>query len=230
MILELDFDKLAKEESSLKSSFVRTRSLPQHREAFHALVQKHGAKIVQLLRDNKGKGYMAVGYKSCVNGREEGQCKHSYRRCITAATQGVVNLHDQADIGMNIGSRDKGRYSTTATMAGEQIFAVRYRKVSFMKGKPVEGVDFGDVQRVSHEGGVFAKGEHDEEFLTEDDTSERGEPESVDAEELLLCGDGDVAEESDPAMVIQSDVNTGDIGGEIIKLRLYNDRPSNCST
>ncbi|KAH7459113.1 hypothetical protein FOMA001_g20244 [Fusarium oxysporum f. sp. matthiolae] len=221
LILKVDFDKLAKEESSLKSSFVRSRFLPQHRDAFEALMQQHGDEVLKLLRDNKGKGYMVVGYKSCVNGQMGKTREYADGKkvdiniptgaAVTAATHGAVNLGNQADVGVGLGSQDKQSSSTTATMVGEQIFAVRYRIITLVKGTKGES-DFGDVQRVSREHGVFGE-EEEGKFITEDDTSDDGVPEVVEEEEVLLCGDA--ANESDSSKVIQSDLTeTGSIGVE----------------
>lgn len=213
VMLNIDFDKLATQESHLKSSFVRTRILPQHRDAFNALMREHKAEILQLLRDNGGKGYMVVGYKSCVNG-QMGRSRDFANRTkvdvnlptgaiVTAATHGMVNLGNQADLGFANDSSSKQGASMAATMSGEQIFAVRCRLITIRKDKTDEG-DFGDIQRVRPEHGVFGEKEESEEFITEDDNSDDETFEVVEGEELLLCGDA--ADESDPSKVIQSDV------------------------
>lgn len=218
LILDLDLHKLEKEDSSLKSCFVRTRSLPQHRDAFNALKRHHGPEIAQLLNDNERRGYMVVGYKSCVNGqmgrsREYANgmkldIKVPTGAAVTAGTHGAVNLGTQADISAGLGTEGKGTLSTSSTMAGEQIFAVRYRLISLTKK---EEVDFGAVPRVDNEHGVFGDSDDEgdnEDFITEDDASDNdnGGPEAQEGESLVLCGE---FKGSDSPLVIQSDIMDG---------------------
>jgi hypothetical protein len=212
-ILKVDFNKLEKEESSLKSSFVRTRFLTQHRDAFRALVKMHGPEITQLLRDNKSnkrKGYMVVGYKSCVDGQLGKTRQYSDGKSVdfnlpigAAISAAAIPAATQTDVGFTLGTTGGKSSSAAATMVGEQIFAIRYCVVT-LKG---EGQYFGDVQRVSREHGVFGETDEYEEvetedFLMEDDVSDDGEVEVFGGEELHLCGDAGI--EADAVMVIRS--------------------------
>lgn len=193
-ILNVDFNKLTEEGHRLKSSFVRTRILPQHRDALDALLTNYGPEIIKLMqsKDAKGKAYMAVGLKSCVNGEMGKERKYEKvtkveiamptDTIVTAASHGIINPGPQFNVEAKKGQGNKEEASTSARMRGEQIFAVRYRILTLEKTKnkdkqmTEEHAEYGDVLRVQYENGVFSytTDEHND-FIFEDDEPENNE-------------------------------------------------------
>jgi hypothetical protein len=203
-ILHIDVESLLKNESSIKSSYVRTRTLPQHREVLAALLKKHATDIIKLLRDNKGKAYMAVGFKSCVDG-EIGKArlytnKKSVRieapvgAMVSAVSQGTVNLGDQANVGLDVQRSREEQLTTRATMVGEQIFAVRYRALSLSKRAGGPEADYGDILRVKFENGVYSYSERVGTFVDDESDDENDDSGN---EEVTLGGEWAVDREAE---------------------------------
>ena len=227
-ILKIDFEKLKSEEHSLKSAFVRTRSLPQHFDAFKALLKIHANDIMQLMQRKDGKAYMVVAYKSCVNGQAGQERQYSKQQQVkidvpvdtiaSAASHGTFNLGDKANLSLQLGKKEGEKASTSATGVGEQIFAVRYRTLALRRRQQELGEpQFGDVLRVSYANGVF--GYEDGPFITEDDASDDGDDTKASAadgeeteadiadDEAVVLGQTVevVADDDDTASMIYSD-------------------------
>lgn len=156
-------------QSRLKSKFVRTRTLPQHREALKALLDRFRPQILQLLKDNGGVAYMVVGVKSALDAEHGTERQFGNRTAlsigvptgaiVTAASHGIVNLGQTADVDVN-SSRARGQaVGTAATMEGEQVFAIRYRLVKLKKhflGAKEPDVDYGNVKQGAVEAAVYS--------------------------------------------------------------------------
>jgi hypothetical protein len=185
-LLGVDIEKLISDERQVDSPCVRTKFLPQHRDAMKALLGKHRGEIEQLMSDNDGKVYMVVGYKAAVEGRFKDARKYTSRKkirievptgaMVAAATHGTVNLGKAADIGAEAGSETTDSNAQSSQADGEQIFAIRYReligkKLGFFSSQKGLKVDYGDVPRVVYEDGVFHGEGDDLELVSEDEES-----------------------------------------------------------
>ena len=169
-------------QSRLHSKLVRTRTLPQHREALKALLGRFRPQILQLLKDNGGVAYMVVGIKSAVDAEHATEGQFGSRTALmiglptdaiaTAASHGMVTLGQSADIDVN-SSRARGQaFESAATMDGEQVFAIRYRLVKLKKnflGRQEPDVDYGSVKRVAVEAGVYSDVVEGREEVSEDE-------------------------------------------------------------
>lgn len=211
-ILNVGVESLLKNEGSIKSSFVRTRTLPQHREVLAALLKKHATDIIKMLRNNKGKAYMAVGFKSCVDGEiaKERLCTNKklveigvpVGAIVSAASQGAVNLGDQANVGLDVQRSREEQHSRKATMVGEQIFAVRYRALSLRKRADGPEADYGDILRVKFENGVYSYSEREGTFVDDDSDDENDD---IGNEEVALGGESVVGTEAANMIESESD-------------------------
>lgn len=155
-------------QNRLQSKFVRTRTLPQHREALKALLKNFRPQILQLLKDNGGVAYMVVGVKSALDAEHGTERQFGNRTAlaigvptgaiVTAASHGIINLGQTADVDVN-SSRARGRaFGTAATMEGEQVFAIRYRLVKLKKhflGAQEPDIDYGNVKQGTVEASVY---------------------------------------------------------------------------
>jgi len=176
-VVGLDLEKLTKDEHSLKTAFVRTRIMEQHKDALKALLGSGMTpEITTLIRDNKGsnagKGYMVVGYKSCVDA-ETSKDKQFHQNTnvkidvptdtiVTAATHGAISLGEGANIGQTLNKSEDVNASMTSTSVGEQVFAIKYRLLTLRKlnkrDAGQQSVDFGDIVRIKFENGVYGLG------------------------------------------------------------------------
>ena len=190
-------------QTRLQGKFVRTRTLPQHREALKALLEQFRPQILQLLKDNGGVAYMVVGIKSALDA-EHGTERHFGNRTalaiglptgaiVTAASHGTVNLGETADFDIN-SSRARGQaFGTAATMEGEQVFAIRYRLVKLKKhilGTQEPDIDYGSVKQGSVEAAVYsdvieAPGVVDEDENKNDDDSVHDDEDDFDEDVSL---------------------------------------------
>lgn len=189
--------------SSLQSKRVRTRTLPQHREALKALLGKFKPQILQLLRDNGGVAYMVVGVKSALDAEHAVDRQFGNRKALTvglptaavvsAASHGTVNLGPGADVDVNV-ERVRGRaFESAGTMDGEQVFALRYRvltlkKKLFLAGQGVD-VDYGSVKRVAFEDGVYGDVEGGREEISEDEDDDDDDDDDEDDDDDIALND-----------------------------------------
>ena len=170
-ILDINFSSKEQErQNQFAAKFIRTRILPQHRDALTALLEKNRTEITSLLVENGGVAYMVVGVKSCIDGRSNTRLSDSSNRSIAidlpvsdavaAATHGIVTVGQALDSGVEFSSGRSVGADVTTTMVGEQVFAVRYRRIvlkkTFLSSKGAY-VDYGQIQRAHFDAGVFDK-------------------------------------------------------------------------
>ena len=182
-LLNIDFDQSAQATQSRVARVVRTRSLPQHREALASLLEHHRTAILRLLGDNGGTGHLIVGVKSCIDGSHGSSLGRTSTRkveltlptglVVDAASHGVVQIGQVADISTGVESSRGWNAHQAGEMVGEQVFAIRYRKLTLKipflskKGKYVQ---YGKVEHAQFLGGVY--GQTDREEIEDDDEEE----------------------------------------------------------
>lgn len=156
-------------QSRLQSKLVRTRTLSQHREALKALLQQFRPQILQLLKDNEGVAYMIVGIKSALDAEHATERQFGKRTAltiglptaaiVTAATHGMVNLGQGADIDINSGKTQGQAFESAATMEGEQVFAIRYRLIklkTFFLGMQEPVIALRTIKRAPLDQGLYS--------------------------------------------------------------------------
>lgn len=190
-------------QNRLQSKFVRTRTLPQHREAIKALLERFRPQILQLLKDNGGVAYMVVGVKSALDAEHATERQFGNRTAlaiglptaaiVTAASHGVVNLGQAADVDVN-SSRARGRgFESAATMEGEQVFAIRYRLLKLKKyflGTREPDVDYGGVKHGTVEAAVYSDVIEEPKQVNKDENED--ESDDIDGDEEGYDFDEDV--------------------------------------
>jgi hypothetical protein len=183
--LDLDMAKTIDREHSIESPFVRTRIITQHRIAYKALLEDHRAEIKELLKNNQNEGFMIVGFKSAVENKLGRAQKDTRTRDVNtnlpvgtlaeAATTSTTVLGKGADIDLNLRISNTAELSSQSVASGEQIFAIRYRRLKLNRGpylhrKAEPSIDFGGIETFEPKHGVFGDGFEDErEIVSEDD-------------------------------------------------------------
>ncbi|RAK86076.1 hypothetical protein BO79DRAFT_220089 [Aspergillus costaricaensis CBS 115574] len=182
----------------IAGDMVITRSLPQHRKSFVAVVGAHLDEIIKLLENNGGKGYMVVGLKTCRDA-EIGTSRTSKRKSdvevsVPAGQIASIASHGAVDPALvpnpTVGwSREvSADWLGRNTAEGEQIFALQYREIGlkkhFFSSKPstarykmLKMVDWGE--------GVYGESEEGREVVYEDDESDEEGDQDEDADVLL---------------------------------------------
>lgn len=196
-ILGFNHENMKTSEEDRKAKFVRTRSLPQHRDALAALMDRFRTPILQLLGENKGTAFMIVGIKSCVDGTQGARKQIAKKRAllmglptstiITAASHGIISTSENLDVQFGVSQDQAWSVEATSDMVGEQVFAIRYRRLTMKKAflsDKGKYVSYGDVEKARFDGGVFDSTDQEE---ISDDELEEEEEEAVDA-----FDDGDV--------------------------------------
>lgn len=167
-ILDVDVSRLAERQNEFAAKFIRTRLLPQHRDALKSLLDVHRSEVLSLLADNGGVGYMIVGIKSCLDGSTSNRISNGAKRslainlptsdAIAAATHGIVTVGTAADVSVGVSRERATGADVTTTMVGEQVFALRYRRLAlkkaFLSSKGAY-VDYGQIERARFDAGVF---------------------------------------------------------------------------
>ena len=182
-LLNIQFDDTHASTQSREAKVVRTRSLPQHREALASLLEQHRSAIVQLLGDNGGEGHLVVGVKSCIDGAHKTQSGSGAKRkiqitlptglIVDAASHGTVHLGQAADLTADLESENAWSAEQTGEMVGEQVFAIRYRHLMLKKpflSRKGEYVNYGKVEHALFESGVY--GPTNREEISDDDIDE----------------------------------------------------------
>lgn len=198
-ILGFDIEKKSSTTTKQTAKFIRTRILPQHRDMFKALLDHHRAEILNLLADNKKTGYMIVNIKSALNGQQsrkghQGSKKRlrlnvSTGAAVNAISHGTVAIGDNADVNVDAGIENAWTGSSRSTLIGEQVFAIRYRRITLRtaflseKGRIVK---LGDAGWTRDDEGVFGEGEREE--ITEDDEDNDEDNDQDDIEHGLEDG------------------------------------------
>ncbi|KAH7247464.1 uncharacterized protein BKA55DRAFT_571890 [Fusarium redolens] len=201
-LLELSTITSTTDTAKLAGKKIITRILPQHRDAFDAIVRAHRDAVEKLLKFNDGVAYMIVGVKTIFDGSVE--VEHARSRQADgrlelpvtrmAAAAGMQGLSTGLNLGKAVDpSIEAGRAATREWMArneivGEQVFAVQYRRVVLQREgrylwsskktvqlKAMHVVDFGDG--VLSDAGQVAT---PKEVVYEDDDSDDGEAEDDD--------------------------------------------------
>ena len=167
-IVGVDFAQGQSRSVTVKSKYVRTRTLTQHPDVLDALLKDYREEILYLLRKQKnGRAYMIVGLKTAVGGELKSNAKIHTKTTVAvalpvgpitlAASHGTVNLSDEADPQGVIGKDHEATRFTSFGMVGEQIFAIRYRLISLKRPRRSEDaqVNYGEVLRVPEADGVY---------------------------------------------------------------------------
>lgn len=177
---------------------VITRSLPQHRKSFAAVVGAHHDEILELLENNGGKGYMVVGLKTCRDAEIEISRNQERKSDVevsvpagqiaSIASQGAVDpaLVPNPTVGR---SREvSADWLARNTAEGEQIFALQYREISlkkhFFSSKP-STARYGQLKTVDWGEGVYGESEEGREVVYEDDESDEEGDQDEDADVIL---------------------------------------------
>ena len=195
----LGFDVTKETSTSVKQTgkIVRTRVLPQHREALQALLKTYRADILKFLGDNKKTGYMVVGVKSALDGQQNRKNHQGSKKrlrlnvptgaAVNALSHGTIDVGDSADIGLDANTENAWTVSSKSTLVGEQVFAIRYRRITlrtiFLSAKEGE-VKLGDVAWTRNDEGVF--GDRERELTEDDDDDDDEEVEEEDDVEVNL--------------------------------------------
>jgi hypothetical protein len=201
-VVGLDGSKSNNSKDERKGGFVRTRKLTQHKDTKKALMaSKHADDVLTLLEENDGIGYLAVGYKSIIDGShamEYGQQKtFNVKAAIPVdqiaegASHGAVHLPaDTINPTAGLGVTNNSTNKVGASAVGEQIFAVQYRPITLTSswfGKGDKEAKIGPVARVKFPAAVFGDGDGDAEILEDDERAELPEEDdgTVLAEEVI---------------------------------------------
>ncbi len=198
-VLGFDVNKEDSTSTRQTAKFVRTRILPQHRDVLEALLEHHRPAVLKLLGDNRKTGYMIVGIKSALDGQQSRK-RHSGSKkrlrlnlptgaVVNAASHGTVDIGDNADLIIDAGVENAWSGSSKSNLVGEQVFAVRYRRITlrtaFLSEK-VKDVKLGDAVWTRGDDGVF--GDQEREEITEDDEDDVEDEGLGDVEDSLAGG------------------------------------------
>jgi hypothetical protein len=186
-ILGLGGNKSNNAKDERKGGFVRTCKLTEHKDTKKALMaSKHADNVLTLLEENDSIGYLAVGYKSIIDGShamEYSQQKTvNFQAAIPAAeavegaTKGAVHLpadavNPKGELEVNNSSTNK----VWANAVGEQIFAVQYRPITLTSswfGSGEKEAKIRPVARVKFPVAVYGDGDGDVEILQDDEVLE----------------------------------------------------------
>jgi hypothetical protein len=195
-ILKLKTEDSHDNSRKISTRKVLTRSLPQQRKCFIAVLDGHRDEILKLLQDNKGKGYMIVGMKTYVDAELEVGHGHEMHRSLGAkipvaevvavATQiPATPLIPNPSIAADKGS--KSTYQARSAASGEEIFAIQYRVVKLKKSylSSTAMATYGDLKRVDFEDGVYGPDAKGRELVFEDEDSDEASDDDDDAVEIL---------------------------------------------
>ena len=198
-VLGFDIEKETSTTTKQTAKSVRTRILPQHRDVLKALLDHHRAAILNLLADNKKTGYMIVGIKSALDGQQSRKGHQGSKKrlrlnvptgaAVNAISHGTVDIGDNADVNVDAGIENAWTGSSKSTLVGEQVFAIRYRRITlrtaFLSEKG-RNVKLGDAVWTRDDEGVFGEGEKEE--ITEDDDDNDEDNDQSDIEDGLDGG------------------------------------------
>jgi hypothetical protein len=169
-IVGLSGNASSNEADERKGAFVRTRTLTQHTDTKKTLMaSEHAEDVLTLLEENESIGYLAVGYKSILNGSHEMTFRRNTTFTIRAAlpvaeatqgvTEGVIRLPaDAIDPSANLEVVNSSINRSAASAVGEQIFAVQYRRLELTStwyGRKKKEAEIGPVERVKFPAAVF---------------------------------------------------------------------------
>ena len=179
-VLGFDVDKEESISTKQTAKFVRTRILPQHRDVLEALLDHHRPAILKLLGDNKKTGYLVVGIKSAFDGHQDRKGHSGAKKrlrlnvptgaVMNAVSHGAVDIGDAADVNVEAGFETAWSSSSESTLVGEQVFAIRYRRITLRTAflsENEKNVKLGDAVWTRGDEGVFGDGGREE--ITEDD-------------------------------------------------------------
>jgi hypothetical protein len=177
----LDAESESSTEHGIRSKWVLTRRLPQHRKVFEAIVGKYGNELVQMLKNNNGQGYMVVGFKTCVDaeitqGSErlrklDGNMTIPVSQLAAAASHGVAVVGGTMDPSVSVLKQSGIRVIAQSIAKGEQIFAVQYRKISLKKSffNAEQRATLQPLKTVDHEDGIYGTNKNDEVRYEDED-------------------------------------------------------------
>ncbi|KAF9772755.1 hypothetical protein IL306_009512 [Fusarium sp. DS 682] len=208
----------------IMSDKVTTRTLPQHRKSFAAMIGAHHDEILELLENNGGKGYMVVGLKTCHDAEIEITRNHERksdvqvsapaRQIASIASHGAVNPASVPNPTVGRSSEVSADWETKLTAEGEQIFALQYRKISLKKhffSKKPSTAGLGQIKILDWGEGVYGEGGEEREVVYSDDESDEEEEEEEEEEE-------DQDENED--VVLEDLMSCGSLGGNMGELWL----------
>ncbi|GKZ27283.1 hypothetical protein AbraIFM66951_004874 [Aspergillus brasiliensis] len=172
----------------INSKWVLTRRLPQHRKAFEAIVDTYGNELMKMLKNNNGRGYMVVGFKTCIDaeisqGSErlwklDGNMTIPVSKLATAASHGAAVFDGSMDPSVSVSKKSGIRVIAQSIARGEQIFAVQYRKVSLKKSyfSTEQKAEIRRLKTVDHEDGIYGTNEDDEVRYEDEDSGDEDDP------------------------------------------------------
>lgn len=184
-ILGVRGDKSNNTKDSRRGEFVRTRTLMQHKDTKKALMaSEHADDVLTLLEENDNIGYLAVGYKSIINGSHAMEFTQQtvvkidtaipVAEAVEGVTEGVVHLPANAvnpKVGLNASNSSMNKLQASAI--GEQIFAVQYRPIRLTSSlfSSERNHKIGPVARVKFPAAVFGDGDEALEILEDDEVA-----------------------------------------------------------
>lgn len=186
----------ALQQQNLSSKKILTRRLPQQQVAFQNLLAKHREEVMALLTRYRGRGYMIVAFKTCVDGEIEsdlsrnkaiqGQGTLPVSSIANAASHGTFVMDDTLNPSASARTASGVSWRSKAIAQGEQIFAIQYRLVKLKKHFLASGSSpsLQPLQTVSYEDGIF--GDDDKDAVYEDDTSSEEEDADFDDEDFAM--------------------------------------------
>lgn len=153
--------------------------------------------------ENGGVGWMVVGVKSCIDGSSGARIVDSGTRsvkvdlpvstAVAAATHGTVTVGTAVDVSAGVGAGHSTGGDVTSTMVGEQVFAVRYRRLmlkkAFLSSKGAF-VDYGQIERAHFDSGVFDRAKAEEIEEDDEDVEEEGVEGEFEDEDVGLGEEG----------------------------------------
>lgn len=197
-ILGISVDDKKRLSTSFQGKYIRTRRLIQHYDTLKALIEKHRLEVVELLKlPSNGRAYMVIGYKSTINGKV-GDFSTNVKKttmhlafpteeAVRAATHGAANIGPNFNLNLDNDRTDAFIRSYSAQMQGEQIFAVRYRIITYKEkheSDPARWSNWNEGKgeyRVDYHLGVYSPRTEDGEGLSpsfeEDDFDQEEEEE-----------------------------------------------------
>jgi len=209
-LFQMEAARGAHNEAEFSSKRVITRTLEQHRKAWHDIYAKHRAEILQMLatKQCKGTAYMVVAIKSFIDAEVE--YKRGNQNTVVLRTElpvaetvaalggGMPVIQQNANPTIVVERSFKADWLQKNTADGEQVFAIRYRIIKMKRAGSLisrsreQMAEYGGVHRVDWGHGVMGK-DDEEEFVFEDDEAQQDD--SHDEEEAAMV-DNDI----DPSM------------------------------
>ncbi|KAH7240342.1 uncharacterized protein BKA55DRAFT_118915 [Fusarium redolens] len=198
-IFRLTNSKSSSTGKQIVSDRVITYTLPQHRKSFAAIVGAHHGKILELLENNGGKGYMVVGLKTCQDAEIEvtrdQDRKSDVEMSVPAgqiasiASQGAVNPASVPNPTVGRSSEVSANWGTKFTAKGEQIFALQYRKITLKKhffSKKPSTAGLGQIKILDWGEGVYGESDEGREVVYSDDEDEDEDEDQDEDEDVIL--------------------------------------------